>query len=130
MSGQRIDITVPGRPEVHEVSAGIYAYVQPDGRFREQVAGARVGGLDEVAVGDEQAVAEALDGQAQALALVLELAAGDVEVAGHPVEGVRDASNLVTAGLRRPRLQVARAEPRRRIFERAQPAARGSEDDD
>ena len=33
MSGQRIDITVPGRPEVHEVSAGIYAYVQPDGTW-------------------------------------------------------------------------------------------------
>lgn len=25
------DITVPGRPEVQEVSAGVYAYVQPDG---------------------------------------------------------------------------------------------------
>ena len=33
MSSQRIDITVPGRPEVHEVSAGIYAYVQPDGTW-------------------------------------------------------------------------------------------------
>ena len=27
------EITVPGRPEVHEVSAGIYAYVQPDGTW-------------------------------------------------------------------------------------------------
>jgi len=27
------DITVPGRPEVQEVSAGIYAYVQPDGTW-------------------------------------------------------------------------------------------------
>src|SRR5215467_7246280 len=33
MSSQRGDITVPGRPEVHEVSAGIYAYVQPDGTW-------------------------------------------------------------------------------------------------
>ena len=33
MSSQRTDITVPGRPEVHEVSAGIYAYVQPDGTW-------------------------------------------------------------------------------------------------
>src|SRR5436305_3454071 len=33
MSSQRIDITVPGRPEVHEVSAGIYAYIQPDGTW-------------------------------------------------------------------------------------------------
>jgi cyclase len=33
MSSQRADITVPGRPEVHEVSAGIYAYVQPDGTW-------------------------------------------------------------------------------------------------
>ena len=27
------DITVPGRPEVQEVSAGVYAYVQPDGTW-------------------------------------------------------------------------------------------------
>src|SRR5579871_540018 len=33
MSSQRIDITVPGRPEVHEVSAGVFAYVQPDGTW-------------------------------------------------------------------------------------------------
>ena len=33
MSSQLGDITVPGRPEVHEVSAGIYAYVQPDGTW-------------------------------------------------------------------------------------------------
>jgi cyclase len=33
MSSQRGDITVPGRPEVHEVSPGIYAYVQPDGTW-------------------------------------------------------------------------------------------------
>jgi len=33
MSSMRHDISVPGRPEVHEVSAGIYAYVQPDGTW-------------------------------------------------------------------------------------------------
>jgi cyclase len=33
MSSLHGDITVPGRPEVHEVSAGIYAYVQPDGTW-------------------------------------------------------------------------------------------------
>ena len=33
MSSLRSDITVPGRPEVREVSAGIYAYVQPDGTW-------------------------------------------------------------------------------------------------
>ncbi len=33
MSSLRDDITVPGRPEVHQVSAGIYAYVQPDGTW-------------------------------------------------------------------------------------------------
>jgi cyclase len=33
MSSLREDITVPGRPEVHEVSEGIYAYVQPDGTW-------------------------------------------------------------------------------------------------
>src|SRR6516165_1521644 len=33
MSSQLGDITVPGRPEVHEVSDGIYAYVQPDGTW-------------------------------------------------------------------------------------------------
>ncbi len=33
MSSGRDDITVPGRPEVREVSAGIYAYVQPDGTW-------------------------------------------------------------------------------------------------
>jgi len=33
VSSQLGDITVPGRPEVHEVSAGIYAYVQPDGTW-------------------------------------------------------------------------------------------------
>jgi cyclase len=33
MSSGHADITVPGRPEVHEVSAGIYAYVQPDGTW-------------------------------------------------------------------------------------------------
>ena len=33
MSSLLGDITVPGRPEVHEVSAGIYAYVQPDGSW-------------------------------------------------------------------------------------------------
>jgi cyclase len=33
MSSLRDDITVPGRPEVREVSAGIYAYVQPDGTW-------------------------------------------------------------------------------------------------
>jgi cyclase len=31
MSSRPGDITVPGRPQLHEVSAGIYAYVQPDG---------------------------------------------------------------------------------------------------
>ena len=33
MSSLLGDITFPGRPEVHEVSAGIYAYVQPDGTW-------------------------------------------------------------------------------------------------
>ncbi len=33
MSSVSGDIGVPGRPEVHEVSAGIYAYVQPDGTW-------------------------------------------------------------------------------------------------
>jgi cyclase len=33
MSSSQGDITDPGRPEVHEVSAGIYAYVQPDGTW-------------------------------------------------------------------------------------------------
>jgi cyclase len=33
MSSLRGDIMVPGRPEVREVSAGIYAYVQPDGTW-------------------------------------------------------------------------------------------------
>ncbi len=33
MSSLGSDITVPGRPEVQEVSAGIYAYVQPDGTW-------------------------------------------------------------------------------------------------
>jgi cyclase len=33
MSSSQGDITVPGRPEVHEVSAGIYAYIQPDGTW-------------------------------------------------------------------------------------------------
>jgi cyclase len=33
MSRSHGNITVPGRPEVHEVSAGIYAYVQPDGTW-------------------------------------------------------------------------------------------------
>ena len=33
MSSRPGDITVPGRPQVHEVSAGIYAYVQPDGTW-------------------------------------------------------------------------------------------------
>ena len=33
MSSAYPDITVPGRPEVQEVSAGVYAYVQPDGTW-------------------------------------------------------------------------------------------------
>ncbi len=33
MSSLGSDITVPGRPEVREVSAGVYAYVQPDGTW-------------------------------------------------------------------------------------------------
>src|SRR5450631_3116768 len=33
MSSLASDITVPGRPEVHEVSAGVYAYIQPDGTW-------------------------------------------------------------------------------------------------
>jgi cyclase len=33
MSSLHRDITTPGRPEVHEVSAGIYAYIQPDGTW-------------------------------------------------------------------------------------------------
>jgi len=33
MSSTHGDITAPGRPEVREVSAGIYAYVQPDGTW-------------------------------------------------------------------------------------------------
>ena len=33
MSSLPADITVPGRPEVQEVSAGVYAYVQPDGTW-------------------------------------------------------------------------------------------------
>jgi cyclase len=33
MSSLRDDVTVPGRPEVCEVSGGIYAYVQPDGTW-------------------------------------------------------------------------------------------------
>lgn len=31
MSSSADDITTPGRPQVTELSAGIYAYVQPDG---------------------------------------------------------------------------------------------------
>ena len=33
MSSLPSDITVPGRPEVHEVSDGVFAYVQPDGTW-------------------------------------------------------------------------------------------------
>jgi cyclase len=33
MSSLGSDITAPGRPEVREVSAGVYAYVQPDGTW-------------------------------------------------------------------------------------------------
>ena len=33
MSSLDIDITTPGRPEVQEVSPGVYAYVQPDGTW-------------------------------------------------------------------------------------------------
>jgi len=33
MSSIVTDITVPGRPEVQEVSGGVYAYVQPDGTW-------------------------------------------------------------------------------------------------
>ncbi|MGE5288081.1 MAG: MBL fold metallo-hydrolase [Micromonosporaceae bacterium] len=33
MSSLHGDITVPGRPELREVSAGIYAYIQPDGTW-------------------------------------------------------------------------------------------------
>jgi cyclase len=33
MSSLPSDITVPGRREVHEVSAGVYAYIQPDGTW-------------------------------------------------------------------------------------------------
>jgi cyclase len=33
MSSLLTDITVPGPPELAEVSAGIYAYVQPDGTW-------------------------------------------------------------------------------------------------
>jgi cyclase len=33
MSNSLTDITVPGRPEVVEVSAGVYAYIQPDGTW-------------------------------------------------------------------------------------------------
>jgi cyclase len=33
MSGVASDVVVPGRPEVHEVSDGIYAYIQPDGTW-------------------------------------------------------------------------------------------------
>jgi cyclase len=33
MSSLHRDITVPGRPEVREVSPGIYAYIQPDGTW-------------------------------------------------------------------------------------------------
>jgi cyclase len=43
MSSLLGDITVPGRPEVHEVSAGIYAYVQPDGTWWVNNTGFLVG---------------------------------------------------------------------------------------
>jgi hypothetical protein len=33
MSSLRRDIVTPGRPEVCEVSAGVYAYIQPDGTW-------------------------------------------------------------------------------------------------
>jgi cyclase len=33
MTGRADDISVPGRPEVREVSPGIYAYIQPDGTW-------------------------------------------------------------------------------------------------
>jgi cyclase len=33
MSSRNSDITVPGRPELAEVSAGVWAYVQPDGTW-------------------------------------------------------------------------------------------------
>jgi cyclase len=33
MSSAHGDISVPGRPEVQEVSAGVYAYIQPDGTW-------------------------------------------------------------------------------------------------
>jgi hypothetical protein len=31
MSSLDVDISEPGRPELQEVSPGVYAYVQPDG---------------------------------------------------------------------------------------------------
>jgi len=33
MSSLDSDIVTPGRPEIREVSAGVYAYIQPDGTW-------------------------------------------------------------------------------------------------
>ena len=50
MSSLPGDITVPGRPEVHEVSAGIYAYVQPDGTWWINNTGFLAGSAGVVAI--------------------------------------------------------------------------------
>jgi hypothetical protein len=47
MSSLPSDITVPGRPEVHQVSAGVYASIQPNGSIRDR-AGQFTGSFDAV----------------------------------------------------------------------------------
>jgi cyclase len=42
-SGRGREITTPGRPETHEVSDGVFAYVQPDGTWWINSAGFLVG---------------------------------------------------------------------------------------
>ncbi len=52
------------------------------------------------------------------------------ELVGHPVERAGDSRDLVAAGLRRARAEIALSQSHRRILERGQPAPGGTEDDE
>jgi cyclase len=81
VSSQLGDITVPGRPEVHEVSAGIYAYMQPDGTWWINNTGGHG-----PAFGDQEPIDDTLD----CLRFVLDVAAGCRDAGVAPLQAARD----------------------------------------
>ncbi len=99
--------------------AVLSVYVASDGELRDKLGCPRVHGRDRARsrLGDDQRVAEALDRDRQALALLLDPALGGREVLPHRVEGAGEVLELAGSGRVHPLLEPTLGQAVGRLYQ-------------